>query len=49
MGDDAKDKKDSLDPRIEFIFSFVMKTMKLKIDKLQKVYSQEENKVHKIF
>lgn len=45
MGDDAKDKKDPLDPRIEFICSFVMRTMRLKVDKLQKMISVDENKV----
>lgn len=42
--DDQPEKK-AMDPRIEYICTFVTKTMRIKMDKLSKMISLEENKV----
>ena len=47
MGDNKnKDKDKEEDPRLEFISSYVMKSLRIKMDKWHKMMGAEDSKVY---
>lgn len=44
----ADDETPDIDPRLQFILSYLMRTMKFKIEKWQKMLTTEEYKVKAI-
>ena len=45
MGDEEGKKKEKVDERPEFLWNYIMKTMRLKQEKWNKMWSTAENKV----